>query len=116
MDHSILNDVKIFCGITPEYEHFDTDIINDINTAIAILRQLGVGPKTGFMIEDASSTWGDLLGDDIRLIFVKTYVKAKVKIEFDPPANSTLLQALKDTVAEMEFRITSVTDYEPEEE
>ena len=46
----ILNDVKEMLGISSDDDHFDTNIIIDINTAFSILNQLGAGPVEGFQI------------------------------------------------------------------
>ena len=49
---SILTSIKKMLGITEEYTHFDADLIMHINSVFVTLRQLGVGPKEGFRIED----------------------------------------------------------------
>ena len=49
---SILTSIKKMLGITEEYEHFDSDLIIHINSVFMILTQLGVGPPSGFSIQD----------------------------------------------------------------
>lgn len=107
-DESILTSVKKLVGIESDYEHFDPDIISHINSTLMTLTQLGVGPAEGFIIEDEESTWGDFLGDAKtiqKLVAVKTYIGLKVRLIFDPPSNSFVLDALKRQADELEWRL-----------
>ena len=42
---------------------------------------------------------------DERAKAIASYMGAKVRLAFDPPQSSTAMEALKNTVAEMEFRL-----------
>ena len=106
---SILTSIKKLLGITEEYEHFDPDIIMHINSAFMILNQLGVGPEEGFFIKDKSSTWDEFLSGS-NLEAVKTYVYLKVKLLFDPPLSSTVIEAIKSQISELEWRLNVSTD------
>lgn len=106
---SILTSIKKLLGITEEYEHFDPDIIVHINSAFMILNQLGVGPEEGFSIKDKSSTWNEFLSGS-NLEAVKTYVYLKVKLMFDPPLSSTVIEAIKSQISELEWRLNVSTD------
>lgn len=112
---SILTSIKKLLGPEEAYEHFDTDIIVHINTALMRLRRLGVGPKEGFLIEDSSAMWSDFLGDDPRLEGVKTYVYLRVKLLFDPPTSSAVLQSFKETINELEWVLNDVAEFDPME-
>lgn len=112
MEESILTSIKKLLGITEEYEYFDTDIIMHINSVLAILTQLGVGPPEGFSIEDDSATWGDFMGEDSRLGFVKSYVHQKVRLLFDPPLSSAVTEVMNRMTAELEWRIMAAADTE----
>ena len=103
--NSILNSIKKRLGIMPEYEHFDDDIIMDINTVFTTLNQLGVGPSEGFHIENQDAEWTDFVNDMSKLEFVKTYVYLKVKLLFDPPQSSFVIEAIKSQLSEREWRI-----------
>lgn len=105
MEDSILTSVKKVLGIPEEYTHFDTDIIMHINSTFMVLNQLGVGPSKGFQIEDATSTWNDFLSDAIELNAVKSYVPLKVRLLFDPPTSSTVMECTKQAIAEFECRL-----------
>lgn len=116
MQQSILQSVKAQIPISPDQgDVFDTQIIIYINSTFANLHQLGLGPKNGFRINDEHSTWEEFIGsDDPRFNDVITYVGLKVKLLFDPPANATLLGAIKDAIKEAEWRLNiSAESYEP---
>lgn len=107
---SILNSVKKLLGIAEEYDAFDIDIIMYINSVFNVLTQLGVGPTGGFSIHDSSSTWNDYFADSEPIEAVKTYVAMKVRLLFDPPANSTAMQALTNVISELEWRLSVQCD------
>ena len=102
---SILTSVKKNLGIADAYEVFDPDIILYINTAFSTLNQLGVGPDLGFTIDDKTTTWDAFIGTDKRYENVKTYVTLRVRMLFDPPQTSYLLDAMKGQIEELEWRI-----------
>ena len=105
MDSSILTTIKKLLGIEEAYTHFDSDIIVHINTVLMILRQMGVGPVEGFSIEDSTAIWSDFIAEIQNFESVKTYVYLKVKLIFDPPMSSAVMQAYKETIAELEGRL-----------
>ena len=88
---------------------FDIDVITGINTTLMILNRLGVGNK-GFKITGDSETWGDLLSDNDDLEAVKTYIHLKVKLLVDPPLSSTVMDCMKQMIAELEWRINEVAE------
>lgn len=114
MDESILNSIKKLLGIPADYEAFDIDIIIHINTVFVVLYELGVGDEP-FSITDKTAVWGDFLNDSRDLELVKSYVYLKVRLMFDPPTSSSAIQAMKDLVSELEFRINILVDPRKEE-
>ena len=104
---SILDSVKKLLGISDEYTQFDNDIIMHINTVFLNLTQLGVGPAEGFYIEDSSASWTDFvnLDEDIPMNAVKTYVYLKVKLLFDPPLSSAVIESTNRMISELEWRL-----------
>ena len=102
---SILTSIKKVLGIAEDYLHFDDDIILQINSAFSTLTQLGVGPEEGFYITDSSTTWGEFI-DDPRLNFAKTYVQIKVKLMFDPPTSSALIESYNRQLDELTWRLS----------
>ena len=103
---SILTSIKKLLGIAEECRDFDADIIIHINSALMILTQLGVGPINGFYIQDDQALWSDFIPCDTRLDAVRSYVYLKVRTLFDPPQSSVLLDAIKQNLSEMEWRLT----------
>lgn len=110
MDESILTSIKKLLGITEEYEQFDADLIMHINSAFSVLIQLGVGPSAGFTIEDKSAIWSDLLDEESRLSLVKSYIFLKVKLMFDPPLSSAVMECIKASIDEYEWRLMTIVD------
>ena len=111
---SILLSIKKLLGIMPDYTQFDDDIIIHINTAFATLNQLGVGPKGGFMIVDENSAWEEYT-TETNLNMVKTYIYLKVRLLFDPPTSSVLVESINRSIAELEWRIFLEGDPKPEQ-
>jgi hypothetical protein len=110
VDESILLSTKKLLGLDENYEIFDTDVVIHINSALAILNQLGVGPENGFRITGKKETWSDFLGDDETLLnTVKDYVYLKTRLVFDPPVGS-MIDLMKSQIAELEWRINISVD------
>lgn len=107
---SILTSVKKMLGIAEEYAHFDSDIIMHINSVFAILTQLGVGPKEGFFIEDDTTSWSDFIQSNSLLNPVKSYMYLKVKLLFDPPLSSSVIESMNRLISELEWRINVAVD------
>lgn len=109
MEESILNTIKAICGITFEYDPFDTELITHINTALMILQQAGVG-ASNFKITGPDEVWGDFLTSEKNLEGVKTFVGQKVKSLFDPPSNGTLMNAINSSLSELIWRLNLEVD------
>lgn len=107
---SILTSIKKLLGIAEDYTHFDNDIIMHINSVFLILTQLGVGPPEGFVIQDATALWTDFVADDKNLELIKSYTYLKVKIMFDPPLSSAVLDSTNQLIKEYEWRIQVASD------
>ena len=108
MNDSILTSVKkAIGGIIEGDTAFDPELVMHINTSLSKLTQLGVGPVSGFQIEDSTATWTDFMGDDPRLNFVKTYVALDVRMVFDPPTTGAVAEAYKSQIAELVYRINT---------
>lgn len=102
---SILTSIKKLLGITEEYAHFDDDIIMHINSAFMSLQQLGVGPSDGFTITSDEQVWTDFLGEMKKLEAIKSYIYLKVKLIFDPPTSSFVLESINRQIQEYEWRL-----------
>lgn len=102
---SILNSVKKVLGLEPDYTAFDPDILMHINSILMVLNQLGVGPKQPLVIEDAETTWDDFNDGRMDLSAVKTYIYLRVRLLFDPPTSSFVVDAVKKQYEELEWRL-----------
>lgn len=107
---SILTSIKKQLGIDAEYDVFDPDIILLINSAFSILNQLGVGPEDPFTIEDASSGWHEFLTNGKDIAMVREFIYLSVKMTFDPPASSYVLNACDKRYKELEWRLNSLAE------
>ena len=107
---SILTSIKKMLGIAEEYTHFDADLIMHINSVLSILTQIGVGPAEGFSIKDYSSMWEDFITEDSKLELVKSYIYMKVKLLFDPPLSSSVIESMNRIISELEWRIQVAVD------
>lgn len=108
---SILTSIKKMLLLSEEYTQFDPDIIMHINTAFMNLTQIGVGPSTGFYIEDKSTEWSDFITDTAKLQAVKTYIYLKVRLVFDPASlGSATLSAYERQIQELEWRLNLVAE------
>lgn len=107
---SILTSIKKLLGIAEEYTHFDADLIMHINSVLSILTQIGVGPAEGFSIKDKSSVWEDFVSENAKMELVKSYTYMKVKLLFDPPLISAVIESTNRITSELEWRIQVAAD------
>lgn len=106
---SILDSIKKLLGIQPEYRVFDQDLIIHINTVFIILNQFNIGPSEGFFLEDGTELWDDYI-TEVSEGIIRTYIYLKVRLLFDPPASSALLESINAMIAELEWRLYIVGD------
>lgn len=131
---SILTNIKKIVGIAESDTSFDSDVIMHANTVFSVLNQLGIGPTAGFMIEDSGPTWEDFLSvkqvgqlesdgtvtyTDQQLTavnkllnMVKTYIYLRVRLIFDPPQTSFVIESINKQIQELEVRMSIVREGE----
>lgn len=104
---SILNTVKKMLGIDDSYKVFDMDIIVSINSTLSTLYQLGITFDSDFIVMNECQKWSDIIKDKFknRLAFIQQYVYLKVRVLFDPPTSSFVLDAYNKQISELEWRI-----------
>lgn len=105
-DDSILRTTKKALDIPEDYDVFDGNIVMHINSVFSTLNQIGIGPADGFEIENDNATWTSFIGTNTRYNSVKTYMYASVRLLFDPPGTSFLIDALKAQKDELEWRLS----------
>lgn len=111
MTESILTSVKKLLGIDESYTHFDPDLIMHINSVFSILTQMGVGPPNGFSITGSSEVWNDFITKEPNnFSLVKSYMHLKVKLLFDPPLGSAVIESINRQISEFEWRLFVAAD------
>ncbi len=104
--NSILTSIKQLLGIIEEDVSFDNEIIMHINSAFMSLMQIGVGPVEGFNIIDKTTEWSDFT-DRTDISSIKTYIYLKVRLIFDPPISSSILDAFERQILQHEWRLNT---------
>lgn len=104
----ILSDVKRMLGIEATTTEFDIDVCSHVNSAFFILFELGVGPSTPFYI-DATTEWS-AFETSVPKQVVLDYIYLKTRLVFDPPTSSQVMDAYKDRISELEFRMNILVD------
>ena len=115
-DNSILEDIRALLLADEDSTEFDTDLIVHINSAFAVLSQLGAGPSDGFYIEDESEEWNDFTEDPVLQGMARMFVVLSVRLVFDSPANSFTQETLKQQIEEYKWRIAIMADSSNKEE
>ena len=102
---SILLTIRKMLGGSADYDVFDVDLCTLINSSIMKLYQMGIG-EIGFSVDGEAQTWRDYLGDDFeKLRSVVDFIYTEVRMKFDPPSNSFVMNAMKDNLKELEWRL-----------
>ena len=109
---SILQSIKKMLNVHESDNSFDTDIVMLINSTFVTLMHIGVGPVKGFAITGADETWDEFIADadDISINSVKTYIYLKVRLVFDPPTSSSVMEAINKNINELEWRLNVMAE------
>ena len=101
---NVLQSVKSNIGIPDDVIDFDNDIILYTNLALDTLIQLGVNVSTNVKKD---TIWLNVIINvpSEQISMIQSYVNISVRLIFDPPSNSTILNSLKDKLNELEFRL-----------
>lgn len=106
MSNYILESVKNYLGIDKSCSSFDEVIVMNINGVISKLYQIGVDPVYRSIQANVDEKWDDIFANDLDLVdMIKNYVFLNVKVSFDPPSNSFVLDAMNKQIQEFEWRI-----------
>lgn len=112
MDESILKTIKSMLNVDSDITDFDQELIVLINASLSTLYQLGIGTSP-FKITGIEETWMQLLGEkDYYLESVKELIYLDVKLVFDPPTSSMVMDAYKEKRKEDQWRIAAQVDME----
>ena len=106
MTESILTSIKKLLGIDESYKHFDPDLMMPINSGCSILTLLGGGAPDGCAITGDSEKWDSFIAKDPdNFSLVKSYMHLKVKLLFDPPLGSAVIESINKQISEFEWRL-----------
>lgn len=107
---SILQDIKTMLSSIPfEMKAFDQELILHINSAIFYLFSMGT-KWTKSPVVDYSQTWSDLFGDHPEIHSIKEYVFLKVKLVFDTPGTSYIINSFQARADELAWRIKTYSE------
>lgn len=101
---SILESTKKNLGILKDDKTFDSDIVFFINAQFPILHQLGIGPVEPFKITGYDETWDDFKSQ-VNADMLRQYIFTSVRLGFDPPTNSFLVDQLNRYRDELVWRL-----------
>lgn len=105
MTTKILEDMKQDLLGWDEDPSFDSELKMHLNSRFVALQQLGIGPSPAFQIVTGNETWDDFITDTNLQSLSRTYLWGNVKLVFDPPKNSSAVEAIKRLVDESEWRL-----------
>lgn len=106
MNDSILTSVKKQLNVPESDTSFDPEIIMYINSVFMTIMQEWYGVEHAFQIEGKQEMWSDFLGDsETDYEGIKVLVALKVKLLFDPPTNSALIEAINKQIDDLEWRM-----------
>lgn len=108
---SILDTIKAMLGLPIDGTDFDIDVLAHINGSLAVMNQLGVGPKEGYVVIDKSQTFKDFLKEEPPTVYnlVKLAMFYRVKLGFDTESNQ-VSASLKELLSETEWRLKEHVD------
>lgn len=116
IDDSILRSVKRAINAPSDaIDELDRPIIMAINTALSVLAQHGVRKDDGYQITGYDESWKDYLQDDVNLGMVQSYVELQTRMLFDPPTSSAAMQANKEILDNLAWRIQAAMETKGDE-
>lgn len=108
---SILMDVRIACGVDKDDDSFDSELIQYINSDLTENQQLADIGTPGFVVTDLSETWEMYNPVHVEVNpMIALLVGKRVKLNFDPPQSSQVMQSMKDTIERLEYRLNYQLD------
>lgn len=111
LEPSILKATKKTLGISPSDTSFDHDVATFINSALATVTQLGIGPDEGIVVTDEDQEWSEITSNALLQNHLQAYVYLVTRMMFDPPQAGYLNDALKAQKVELEVRLSVTRDH-----
>lgn len=100
---NILNDVKARTGLDKSFGAFDDELLLIINSLWSYLDQIGVSMLSRNPVKKTSE-WSEYIPSN-RLGMIPELVAINVRMRFDPPSSSSVLESLRNTAKELEWRV-----------
>lgn len=100
---NILSSIKQMLNVEQSITAFDNELIMFINSAIAELIQGGVGPQSGLDVTSETS-WSAFSDNSNIVSHSKQYVYCKVRLLWDSPTNSFIVNSFNDQAKESYWR------------
>lgn len=114
LSESILNSMKqtLWPGeiMDDENNPFDAELILHINAIFTDISRLGIGSEAPFQITGASETWSDFYDRIDMCNNVKEYMHLRLRMVFDPPANSFIVNSFEEMIKKLEWHLTVISD------
>ena len=96
--------------IDDENNPFDAELILHINAVFTDISRLGIGSETPFKITGDSETWSDFYDRIDMCNNVKEYMHLRLRMVFDPPANSFIVNSFEEMIKKLEWHLTVISD------
>lgn len=114
MTDSILETVKEFCNASST-QVFDAQILLYINSELNDLDMTGIAKN--LVVSSSEETWADLITDIEKFESVKMLICLRVKLLWDPPQSSAVMESMKNQADKLEWKLQALRDrYYVEEE
>ena len=102
---TVVDSIKKLLGIDKDDDYFDVEILAHINTVMLNLSQIGLGDYDALICSE-ETTWDSLNVEHIvNHKTLETYIHLRVKLIFDPPQSSMVVDSFKSIISEYEWRI-----------
>lgn len=108
MEQSILDTLKDMLEVSNDA--FDSELTVYINAAFSELHQLGAGPANGYMITGKEETWDDFTSIQSLASLCKLYIYLKLRLLWDVPSSTTVVNSLEKQLNEVEWRIVAFVE------
>lgn len=112
----VITDVKQMVGASIYDNSFDVNIVIAINSVLAVLSDIGISEVDNIRLDIGDIvSWDELLLGRTDIEYIKSYIQLKVKMLFDPPSSSALLDAYNRQIEEFEWRLNTKQSVKKEE-
>lgn len=105
MTDSVLESVKLYLGLEKDYTPFDPQIITIINAGLNNIWQVVQNTNSEVLVKGYETTWGECLSGIFDLSEAQLYLCMYVRLIFDPPSNSFVINSMQRQIDELVWRL-----------